>query len=39
MLRSVSIFVTPLNATIKALRENGEFTKLQAAWPGTGASA
>jgi polar amino acid transport system substrate-binding protein len=27
-----------VDATIEALRENGEFAKLQAAWPGTGAA-
>jgi polar amino acid transport system substrate-binding protein len=28
-----------VDATIEALRESGEFAKLQAAWPGTGAAA
>jgi len=27
-----------VDATIEALRESGEFAKLQAAWPGTGAA-
>jgi ABC-type amino acid transport substrate-binding protein len=27
-----------VDAAIEALRESGEFAKLQAAWPGTGAT-
>jgi ABC-type amino acid transport substrate-binding protein len=39
MLRSVPDLCDAVDAAIEALRENGEFAKLQATWPGTGVTA